>query len=529
MAADTAAGLAVPGAVGRCVGQVVRTGRDGLSGPLLALGLLLLAIVICTAVSGYALAAQQARATYLVRVAVGRRLAHGAAGRDGYVEVEAGDAATRVMLDAPQLPAAVGMYLVAGNGLVTALGGLVLLARIDWRLTVGQVCGAFVLMVILRRFVTDTSPLVEQMRTRQAEIGDRLLDARRGAASIRANGRWGEDLARILRPLPGLHEAGVRMWGAQALMAVRIGIFIPAMQVVALLVAALGLWSGRLTEGDLAAALGYTVLVLASLDSAESLAGMNAVRVGRQRIAEMLAPAAPASGGPAPGPEASGAADEPGWALRLDQVSLRRNDHDVLDGVSLRVPRGACLAVLVSDPDQVSLVASVLGGVLSPDSGQVQAPRAVLAAARPAYLGGTVAGLIGLGTAAPREQVRRAAALAHVLEVVDALPDGMNTPLDGLALSGGELQRLGLAQALARQPALLVLDDATNSLDQATEAEILAAAAVAAAGRTLVLVTHRPAAAALTGQVLTLRDGDLVPADPRCEEDPSAVPIGVRR
>jgi ATP-binding cassette subfamily C protein CydD len=102
-----------------------------------------------------------------------------------------------------------------------------------------------------------------------------------------------------------------------------------------------------------------------------------------------------------------------------------------------------------------------------------------------------------------------ALARAGLADVVRRLPQGVATPLgeDAARLSGGERLRLALARAFVRDAALLVLDEPTGQLDEATEAAVLAALDDLAAGRTVVTVTHRTAPLALHDRVVVIEDG----------------------
>jgi ATP-binding cassette subfamily B multidrug efflux pump len=110
------------------------------------------------------------------------------------------------------------------------------------------------------------------------------------------------------------------------------------------------------------------------------------------------------------------------------------------------------------------------------------------------------------------ERVREAARQAQVLEDVLGLPEGFDTVVGerGVQLSGGQRQRLALARAFGRKPAVLVLDDPLSAVDARTEAAILAALEQQLGVRTVVLITHRVAAAGRCGEVLVLDRGRVV-------------------
>jgi ATP-binding cassette subfamily B protein len=113
---------------------------------------------------------------------------------------------------------------------------------------------------------------------------------------------------------------------------------------------------------------------------------------------------------------------------------------------------------------------------------------------------------------ATRDQVRSALASAQLLAEVDAMPEGAFTIVGerGVQLSGGQKQRVALGRALLAQPKVLVLDDPLSAVDTRTEAAILDAIDEASRGRTLVLVTHRVAAAARCDLVVVLDAGRVV-------------------
>ena len=117
------------------------------------------------------------------------------------------------------------------------------------------------------------------------------------------------------------------------------------------------------------------------------------------------------------------------------------------------------------------------------------------------------------------DQVRRAARLAGADEFIDALPDRYDTPIGehGFSLSGGQRQRIAIARAVLADPRVLILDDATSSVDPTKEHEIRAALGEVMVGRTTLIIAHRPATIALADRVVLL-DGGRVLAEGTHEE-----------
>jgi ATP-binding cassette subfamily B protein len=110
------------------------------------------------------------------------------------------------------------------------------------------------------------------------------------------------------------------------------------------------------------------------------------------------------------------------------------------------------------------------------------------------------------------DEVRRAARLAGAADFVEALPEQYDTVIGehGYSLSGGQRQRLAIARAVLADPRVLILDDATSSVDPTKEHEIRAALREVMAGRTTVIIAHRPATIALADRVVLLGEGRVV-------------------
>jgi ATP-binding cassette subfamily B protein len=131
----------------------------------------------------------------------------------------------------------------------------------------------------------------------------------------------------------------------------------------------------------------------------------------------------------------------------------------------------------------------------------------------PFLFSATVRENIGFGRPeATDDDVRRAAELAQAHEFIERLPDGYDTVIGerGITLSGGQRQRLAIARALVMEPRILILDDATASVDATTEARIRLGLREAMKGRTTIIIAHRLSTISLADELVVLDNGRVV-------------------
>lgn len=442
-----------------------------------------------------------------------------------------GDLTSRLVSDAQQT-AAIGPTLVEQViSVATATGAVVALWLIDWRLVAAFGVGLPLAWLAVRGLVTEFSDLFVRYSRVLGEIAGRLGNAISGARTIRACGTAETEVRRVLDPLPGMSRLGYAMWRAQGRTAVRLGLVVPLIRIAVLATAGFGVAAGRISPGQFIAAGSYIGFALGLLDTAERLIHLARARAGARRVAEVLSQIPPPRGAgrlpPGPG------------ALTLRSVTVRAADGlAVLDELDLDLLAGLSMALVGGSGAGKTTIASVAGGLIRPDGGRVLldgtpltsiAPndlrRAVsYAFAQPRLLGETVAEAIAFGyPSATRSQIEHAAMIAHADGFIRRLPQGYNTPLAEAPLSGGEAQRLGLARAVIGEARLIILDDATASLDTATEVQVSAALTDRLAGRTRLIVTHRAATAARADLVAWLERGQIRALAPhaRLWQDPA--------
>ncbi|MFE6520179.1 thiol reductant ABC exporter subunit CydD [Streptomyces sp. NPDC057794] len=290
---------------------------------------------------------------------------------------------------------------------------------------------------------------------------------------------------------------------------------------VALVAVTIGM---RLVHGEMDLYVGLVILILAP----EAYLPLRQVGAQYHAAAEGLAAAEEIfevleTPVPAPGTRAV-----PEGALAFEGVTVRYpgRSGDAVRAVSFRVEPGETVALVGPSGAGKSTLLGVLLGFVAPDQGRVLAGGVDLADAdleqwrsriawvpqRPHLYAGTIAENVRLARpGADDDAVRRALRDAGALEFVDALPEGAATVLgeDGAGLSAGQRQRLALARAFLADRPVLLLDEPTAALDGATEAEVVAAVRRLAAGRTVLLVVHRPALLDVADRVVRLTEPEM--------------------
>ncbi|MFJ1809008.1 MULTISPECIES: thiol reductant ABC exporter subunit CydD [unclassified Streptomyces] len=305
---------------------------------------------------------------------------------------------------------------------------------------------------------------------------------------------------------------------------------------VALVAVTIGM---RLVHGEMDLYTGLVILVLAP----EAYLPLRQVGAQYHAAAEGLAAAEEIFAVLETQAPQSGTAVVSDGGVTFENVTVRYpgRSTDAVTDVSFTVEPGETVALVGPSGAGKSTLLNALLGFVRPDEGRVLAGGVDLAAAdleqwrsriawvpqRPHLYAGTIEENVRLARPdADDAAVRRALADAGALEFVEALPAGAGTVLgeDGTGLSAGQRQRLALARAFLADRPVLLLDEPTAALDGETEAEVVAAVRRLAAGRTVVLVVHRPALLAVADRVVRLAEAETHTPVESAPKDPSAPP-----
>ncbi|MET4640890.1 ATP-binding cassette subfamily C protein CydCD [Streptomyces atratus] len=289
---------------------------------------------------------------------------------------------------------------------------------------------------------------------------------------------------------------------------------------VALVAVTIGM---RLVHGELDLYTGLVVLILAP----EAYLPIRQVGAQYHAAAEGLSAAEEIFAILETEPRAGGTADvPPSLRLELEGVTVRHEGRaePSLDGASLVVDEGETVALVGPSGVGKSTLLNVVLGFTAPDEGRIRVGGVDLATLaperwreriawvpqRPQLFAGTITENVRLARPdADDSAVTAALRDAGAYDFVAELPDGAQTLLgeDGAGLSAGQRQRLALARAFLADRPLLLLDEPTASLDGETEAGIVEAVRRLAAGRTVLLVVHRPALLSVADRVVVLEPG----------------------
>jgi ATP-binding cassette, subfamily B, bacterial len=421
--------------------------------------------------------------------------------------------------DVAQAESLVSMQVLSyAADLAKFAGGVVILFWIHWRL-------ALLAAVILPLYAGFAWAFRRRTRTAHNEWMEAwggffqgLQEAFSGIQLLKALGRGAGEAGRILERIAKLYSSERRATMLSAASSALMGLVTAAGMAAVLGFGASEIMDGRLTVGKLFAFLGYLGLLYGPSRNLAALPlQLQPAIVGLRRLRGALALE----------PEPSGGfrGDRFHGAFSAENVAFGYAEgRDVLAGASLAVREGERVGVAGETGSGKSTLLRLLLGLYRPRSGRIEVDGRELGTVDPSWLrsrigylpqdpfffADTVEG--NLRWAAPEatgEEIREALRDAEALGFAEALPRGLSTVIGerGQKLSGGEKQRLAAARALLLQPDVLVMDEGTSHLDAETEARLLRNLMRRFEGRTMIVVSHRPAALSFMDRVVAVRGG----------------------
>ena len=364
---------------------------------------------------------------------------------------------------------------------------------------------------------------IAAMRDHSAGVGSLLIESMQGMKLIVAHNAQEREASRFRERNDAFIRALMAMRRLTYLAGGLPGLLLTVGSAGVILVGGWRVIDGHLTVGALIAFVAYQVRLIGPIQGLMGLyASIASARVSLRRVNEILE--TPIEVREEPG---AVAVEHVRGDVRFESVSFSFDRGPVLAGLDLVVPAGESVAIVGRSGEGKSTIADLLVRHLDPDSGRVMLDgrdiksmrlsdvrrHIVVVDQQPFVFNTTLRENIRFARPdATDDQVREAAMRAGLGPFIARSTQGLDTEVGegGRALSAGERQRVAIARALLASPSVLVLDEATGSLDPATEAEVASGYEELMRGRTTIVITHRPELARRTGRIVTLERGGIV-------------------
>ncbi|NDD30803.1 MAG: ABC transporter ATP-binding protein [Proteobacteria bacterium] len=432
---------------------------------------------------------------------------------------------TRVANDTNAIAELFTSVLTSGlSDALTFVGVSVILLRLDAALAL-RVMGLFIpLAALVMWFKTVSQPLQRRIRELLARVNAFFQENVQGIAVVKS-------FTAQARQIERFHQLNAETYRTEMRNVHVFAVFRPLVSACSTLGLAIVLWQGgaavldgRLSLGTLVAFLMYVRMLFAPVDDlAEKFNVMQSALVASERLLRILDTA------PEPAPSLPGPSRAEG-RIRFDRVSFSYDpDKPVLRDVSFEVAPGEIVALVGPTGSGKSTIAALLLGFyrVDPDGGgrillddrpidewDVQSLRRQFGfVQQELFLFSTdLRRNITLHSQVPDDRLARAIELSQATRVAERFEDGIDHPVEerGASLSQGERQLLSFARALVTDPPVLILDEATASIDSKTEALIQTALHRAIEGRTALIIAHRLSTVQEADRVIVLRKGQIV-------------------
>ena len=430
-----------------------------------------------------------------------------------------GETMSRVTTDVTRMQMGLTTNILGlAQQIVTLIGSVVIIALLDWRLTllIVLLVPLVLLLALLfgRRFRGYSKSVQEELGAVNTLLEETLSSRR----VVKAFAREPYEIERFDNGVEKAFRMAMHLTRARS-------IFIPLVSFLAFVAVVIVIWfggtevlAGHLTPGQLVSFVIYMVLIAGPVAQLGSFYSQTQEALGAaERIFEILdAPSERADA-----PEAVALPTLAGQVV-FEHVSFRYTPElPVLNDLSLTLPAGKTVAIVGPSGAGKTTITGLIPRLYEPDSGhifidgydlsdiQIRSLREQIALVpqEPSLFGGTIRENIAYGRLdATQDEIEAAAVAANAVEFIERLPQGYETIVGerGVKLSAGQRQRIAIARAVLRDPRILILDEATASLDNESEALVQDALSRLMHQRTTLVIAHRLTTIENADQILVL-------------------------
>ncbi|MFJ4396050.1 ABC transporter ATP-binding protein [Pseudomonas sp. NPDC089396] len=419
---------------------------------------------------------------------------------------------------------AVDSLFSAVSAVIGLVGAVSLMLMLSWQLSLLLALLIPIEVLWLRWMRRKVEREVRSLRERSADVSSFLVETLPAMKFIQAAGQQDREAGRLDQLGQGYMRQLLKVQVTEFFTQAIPGTLTSWCRACAFLVGGWWVIQGTWQLGALIAFSTYMGMAVGPVQSLLGLyVAVQRMAVSLGRVMELKQETVAVHEAPAPRPMPKGPGE-----LRLEGVRFAHDGRQgaVLDGVDACLPGGLKVAISGASGVGKSTLIDLLQRFYDPDAGRILLDGADLreldlAAVRQriavvsqdiVLFRGTLAQNLAYGAPeASREALEQVVRLAHLDALLESLPLGLDGLLGerGQQLSGGQKQRIAIARAVLQAPSILVLDEATSAVDEATEREVIAAIDELFAGRTRILISHRASTLADADLRLHLQDGQL--------------------
>lgn len=427
---------------------------------------------------------------------------------------------------------------------VTIFGGVALLTIISLKLTLFMLGVVPVVAVLSQLFGTFIRKLSKDAQTKVAESNTIVEETLQAVANVKAFANEAFEILRYRRKTNEVVTVAIKgaKWRAGFVSFVFLALFSSIVGVIWYGVYLVNTGEG-MTSGDLFKFVLYTVFIAGSISGMAELYSQLQKAIGAtENLLEILdeTPEELKTDVHLPNIRLAG-------EIRFNEVKFSypsRRDIEVIGGISFTVKKGDKVALAGPSGSGKSTVTSLLLRFYDPDSGEILidgkrvdqydlsdlrgnmaiVPQDVI------LFGGTIRENIEYGKpGASMEEIYEAARQANALEFIDSFPEKFDTIVGdrGIQLSGGQRQRIAIARAILKNPSILILDEATSSLDSGSERQVQEALEKLMQGRTSLIIAHRLSTIRSADKILVIEKGMI--RESGSHDELMAIPGGLYR
>lgn len=419
---------------------------------------------------------------------------------------------------------AVDSLFSAVSAVIGLVGAVTLMLMLSWQLSLLLALLVPIEVLWLRWMRRKVEREVRNLRERSADVSSFLVETLPAMKFIQAAGQQGREAGRLDQLGQGYMRQLLKVQVTEFFTQAIPGTLTSWCRACAFLI---GGWWVIQGTWQLGALIAFSTYMGMAVGPVQSLLGLYvavqrmAVSLGRVMELKQEAVAVHQTANPQPIPDGPG-------ELRLEALSFAHEGRQgaVLNNVQVSIPGGLKVAISGASGVGKSTLIDLLQRFYDPDAGRILLDgvdlrdldlaalrrRIAVVSQDIVLFRGTLAQNLAYGVPeASRDELERVVCLARLDSLVDSLPLGLDGLLGerGQQLSGGQKQRIAIARAVLQAPAILVLDEATSAVDEATEREVIAAIDQLFAGRTRILISHRASTLADADLHLQLHDGQL--------------------